>query len=408
MLISIHVVSQIWEFRHPSFKADMQDMLEQIKRKIPTSRKPSSGPTTNGSTKGAAKGKNAAAKAVAVPQQEAPVPQIQPMQDHLHIDLQRQLANLAQDQQNLIAHVNSLSRDYQGMLAKIGNLERNFSIQDSVAQQMIQYMFDTERKWSKMQPNASMHEDSSYSASSELQQLISTYQEVSRNTFDHLDDIPRRSSVFAGRLLNPPRSSIDANFPSPQNSGTPNSTNQGNLLGSDTEKSPFHMPVPINPRPNSRSSLHNILSPDHQRYQSSERSTADHHFANLQSQSGPSASTSQQPPPQSAYSRQPNPPDFSDPIQQPTGIALPARPGPPRTDSDGNPFPSPGWAVAPKVLVVEDDAVCRKLSSKFLQVFGCQIDVAEDGVSAVNKMNMEKYDLVFMDIGLPHLDGQSI
>jgi osomolarity two-component system response regulator SKN7 len=56
----------------------------------------------------------------------------------------------------------------------------------------------------------------------------------------------------------------------------------------------------------------------------------------------------------------------------------------------------PGWAVPPRVLLVEDDAVSRKLSSKFLQVFGCAIDVAVDGVGAVNKMNLEKYDLVLM------------
>lgn len=56
----------------------------------------------------------------------------------------------------------------------------------------------------------------------------------------------------------------------------------------------------------------------------------------------------------------------------------------------------PGWAVPPRVLLVDDDAVSRKLSSKFLQVFGCTIDVAVDGVSAVNKMNLEKYDLVLM------------
>jgi osomolarity two-component system response regulator SKN7 len=47
-------------------------------------------------------------------------------------------------------------------------------------------------------------------------------------------------------------------------------------------------------------------------------------------------------------------------------------------------------------LLVEDDAVSRKLSSKFLQVYGCTIDVAVDGVGAVNKMNLEKYDLVLM------------
>lgn len=56
----------------------------------------------------------------------------------------------------------------------------------------------------------------------------------------------------------------------------------------------------------------------------------------------------------------------------------------------------PGWAVPPRVLLVDDDAVSRRLSSKFLQVFGCTIDVAVDGVGAVNKMNLEKYDLVLM------------
>lgn len=48
------------------------------------------------------------------------------------------------------------------------------------------------------------------------------------------------------------------------------------------------------------------------------------------------------------------------------------------------------------MLLVEDDQVCRKLSSKFLEVFGCDIDVAVDGVSAVQKMKVHKYDLVLM------------
>ena len=60
----------------------------------------------------------------------------------------------------------------------------------------------------------------------------------------------------------------------------------------------------------------------------------------------------------------------------------------------------PGWAVPPRVLLVDDDAVSRKVSSKFLQIFGCTIDVAVDGVGAVNKMNLEKYDLVLMVRGL--------
>ncbi|KAI6144125.1 hypothetical protein BKA82DRAFT_4331113 [Pisolithus tinctorius] len=67
----------------------------------------------------------------------------------------------------------------------------------------------------------------------------------------------------------------------------------------------------------------------------------------------------------------------------------------------------PGWAVPPRVLLVDDDAVSRRLSSKFLQVFRCAVDVAVDVVGAVNKMNLEKYDLVLMDIVMPEMDGIS-
>ena len=56
----------------------------------------------------------------------------------------------------------------------------------------------------------------------------------------------------------------------------------------------------------------------------------------------------------------------------------------------------PSWAVPPRVLLVDDDAVNRTLSSKFLQVYGCSIDVATDGFGAVDKMNGKKYDLVLM------------
>ena len=54
----------------------------------------------------------------------------------------------------------------------------------------------------------------------------------------------------------------------------------------------------------------------------------------------------------------------------------------------------PGWSVPPRVLLVEDDAVCRNLTTKFLQIFGCTIDVASDGVEAVNKMQSGVYDIV--------------
>lgn len=65
----------------------------------------------------------------------------------------------------------------------------------------------------------------------------------------------------------------------------------------------------------------------------------------------------------------------------------------------------PGWAVPPKILLVDDDVVYRNMSSKFLQVFGCEADVAVDGFSALDKVNVEKYDLILMDVVMPNLDG---
>jgi CheY-like chemotaxis protein len=67
----------------------------------------------------------------------------------------------------------------------------------------------------------------------------------------------------------------------------------------------------------------------------------------------------------------------------------------------------PGWAVPPKILLVDDDVVYRNMSSKLLQVFGCEADVAVDGFSALDKVNMEKYDLILMDVVMPNLDGIS-
>ena len=66
----------------------------------------------------------------------------------------------------------------------------------------------------------------------------------------------------------------------------------------------------------------------------------------------------------------------------------------------------PGWSIPPRVLLVEDDPVCRNLTTKFLQLFGCTIEVATDGVEAVNKMQSGVYDIAMMDITMPNLDGK--
>ncbi|KAI9017867.1 hypothetical protein CLU79DRAFT_670688, partial [Phycomyces nitens] len=67
----------------------------------------------------------------------------------------------------------------------------------------------------------------------------------------------------------------------------------------------------------------------------------------------------------------------------------------------------PGWTVSPRILLVDDDSVYRDISRKLLNTIGCTIDLAQDGLEALRKMGLEKYDLILMDIVMPNLDGIS-
>ena len=58
-----------------------------------------------------------------------------------------------------------------------------------------------------------------------------------------------------------------------------------------------------------------------------------------------------------------------------------------------------------EVLVVDDNLVNQKLSSKMLQRLGCVVKVVENGKLAVEQVEKKKYDVVFMDCQMPVMDG---
>ncbi|KAL3426262.1 HSF-type DNA-binding protein [Phlyctema vagabunda] len=70
---------------------------------------------------------------------------------------------------------------------------------------------------------------------------------------------------------------------------------------------------------------------------------------------------------------------------------------------------SPWGVLKPRILLVEDDKLCARIGSKFLQAFECGVETARDGLEAVSKINngTTQFDLVLMDIIMPHLDGVS-
>ena len=57
------------------------------------------------------------------------------------------------------------------------------------------------------------------------------------------------------------------------------------------------------------------------------------------------------------------------------------------------------------ILVVEDFQANQMLIARFLEHYGCSVDVVSNGQAAVNQFKTNHYDLVFMDCQMPELDG---
>lgn len=58
-----------------------------------------------------------------------------------------------------------------------------------------------------------------------------------------------------------------------------------------------------------------------------------------------------------------------------------------------------------KVLVVDDILPNQLVARKLIEKHGHKVDVAGDGLQAVQAVQNKQYDLVFMDIRMPELDG---
>lgn len=59
----------------------------------------------------------------------------------------------------------------------------------------------------------------------------------------------------------------------------------------------------------------------------------------------------------------------------------------------------------PKVLVVDDNEVNRRVACAYLKKMGFKCDIAEDGLQALDAVKNHDYGLVFMDCQMPVMDG---
>jgi PAS domain S-box-containing protein len=58
-----------------------------------------------------------------------------------------------------------------------------------------------------------------------------------------------------------------------------------------------------------------------------------------------------------------------------------------------------------KVLVVEDNAMNRFLAAQILDACKVDVDMAEDGLEAIKKLEEKEFDVVLMDLQMPRMDG---
>ena len=57
------------------------------------------------------------------------------------------------------------------------------------------------------------------------------------------------------------------------------------------------------------------------------------------------------------------------------------------------------------ILVAEDNILNQKLIVRIMEHFGYHIDIVDNGNGVIQKLAQQDYDLIFMDVQMPELDG---
>jgi len=97
----------------------------------------------------------------------------------------------------------------------------------------------------------------------------------------------------------------------------------------------------------------------------------------------------------------------SDGIGQGTEVVVYLPVGSPER-SASNVVQMPPHAPQLRLVLVEDNADLRELTTELLQALGCYVEFASDGVEGVSRIVECKPDLALVDIGLPLLNGYDV
>lgn len=299
---------QSWTFRHPEFRADRPHSLENIKRKVAISRKPTAVQYTSSTS------------------QPPHVEYIRTIQS-----LQAQVDHLTRAHDDMAERLRATETNYKDVLNEMVNFQRDLGQHDMLVQSLIQHFLQV---------------DQTMNANRVAQQILPNQNTTSISPF--FEDPDTSNPFFAEQ--NGTTLSVEG-FMTDVSGGPLN-------LDASEDESSFRLRT-IDPPSRPDSVLTRLM-------------------------------TSGVLPASSAKN-----------AQETSVFAIPGDTAVRKSE------PSQSWSTTPHILVVEDDQISRNLCTKYVQDYGCSVDFAFDGASAVNKMNIEKFDLVFMDITMPKLDGCS-
>ncbi|MCO7186931.1 MULTISPECIES: response regulator [unclassified Pseudoalteromonas] len=72
---------------------------------------------------------------------------------------------------------------------------------------------------------------------------------------------------------------------------------------------------------------------------------------------------------------------------------------------DSNDVPEPVMARDKRIMIVEDNEIYREMISGILREQGFSVDGMENGLAAIKELRKHRYDMIFMDLFMPGLDG---
>nr|POE93506.1 transcription factor prr1 [Quercus suber] len=339
------VVLEAWEFKHPDFKMNNKDALDNIRRKAPAPRKPN-----------------------AMLDEMIPTQQMDLVNTQL-VATQQQLQQLQERYNELSVHHSMLLQELIGVQKTVVNHEH-------VMQYVMNFLNSVDaqrRRESRVVNPFASHNGPNGTAVSANDSTIPLDEDIPASPLQHASKL--LSEVNADHLLN---------------------TRNLELM---TESHARFNPALTTPPPDvtMRNGTRSTSRGD---VPNSATSSGAASYGDLENMVYPIGATQGIDP---TYSEHVHNIPYPMPTKTPDGATQPPAAGRKKSHSV-----DPGWVRPPQIMLVEDDQTCRRIGGKFLYAFHCAIDNALDGLEAVNKMNAgAKYDLVLMDIIMPNLDGVS-